>query len=104
MARPYILIKQDTLVEIVELHDKGVPISKLIRDFNLSVANPTLQRLISYLNLAIVTSENNQYKTTKIIHKSLFPAWLNDAVGVEVSQPQEWYYKGIMPLGEWLKR
>lgn len=102
MARPYILITETILLEIESLHSKGVPVSKLIRDYHLKIASPTLQRLITHVTLYKACDEKAPLK--KIIHKSLFPAWLEGVCHGEVTQPPEYYYKGLMPLGEWLKR
>lgn len=104
MARPYKLIKRAVLEEIQGLHNSGVPLSKLIRDFDLTITNPTLNRLLISLTAATVLSENNSYKHTSTLVKSLFPDWLEGAEGVEVTQPNEWKYIGLMPYGEWLKR
>lgn len=107
MARPYILIQQEILTEITELHSKGVPVSKLLRDYELSIASPTLQRLINYLSIAnnsLTNDDNLSNPTRDRIYASLFPEWLDGIDQDEVSQPPEWYYKGTMPLGEWLQR
>lgn len=102
MARPYILINKETLIEIEKLNSKGVPISKLLRDYKLSIASPTLQRLISYV--ALYNACTHADKIKKTIEKSLFPAWIEGRTELEIKQPPDWYYKGSMPTGEWLKR
>ena len=62
MARPYILITKTVLLEIEELHAKGVPISKLRRDYFLKIASPTLQRLIAHATLYKACEENSKGK------------------------------------------
>jgi len=102
MARPYILVTEEVLLEIEELHSKGVPISKLVRDYFLEMASPTLQRLITHATLYKACENDNPLK--EIIHKSLFPDWMQPLCHAQITQPPEWDYKGLMPLGEWLER
>ena len=108
MARPYILIQQEILMEVTDLHIKGVPVSKLLRDFDLTIAAPTLQRLINYLSIANNSVQDGEKllpnPTRDRIYNSLFPEWLDGIDQDEVSQPPDWYYKGTMPLGRWCKR
>lgn len=106
MARPYVLIQREILIEIEELHHKGVPTRKLVRDFDLSIASPTLQRLINYLSLAnrSIVDGKQSLKSREIIYGSLFPEWLEAIDRDEVSQPPDWHYEGIMPLGKWVQR
>lgn len=106
MARPYILVQRDVLEEIEELSFRGVPARRLCRDYNLTIAAPTLTRLITYLAMAtrsIVDGEQS-LESKDIILNSLFPQWLEEIDKDEVSQPPDWYYDGAMPLGKWIKR
>lgn len=106
MARPYILIQEDILLEIEDLYYKGVPIRKLVRQFKLSIASPTLQRLVTYLTLANRSLVNGKESlaTKKVIYASLFPIWLGYSDKDEVIQPSNYIYEGAMPLGKWVKK
>lgn len=106
MARPYILIQKEVLLELEDLYFKGVPTRKLVRQYELSIASPTLQRLLNYLTLAnrSIVDGKASLVTRDIIHASLFPEWLEAVDADEVSQPSNWHYEGTMPLGKWVKR
>lgn len=106
MARPYILIQKEILYEIEDLYFKGVATRKLVRQYNLTIASPTLQRLLTYLTLAerSMSKGDLALSTRETIHSSLFPPWLEEKDSDEVSQPHDWFYEGNMPLGKWVKR
>lgn len=106
MARPYILIQRDILEELEDLNHKGVPVRKLIRDYDLTIAAPTLTRLIGYLSLAnrSIIDGKKSLATKELIYSSLFPEWLEVIDLDEVKQPSNWSYEGSMPLGKWVKK
>lgn len=103
MARPMVLMQEDTLNELWYKHAQGVPVLAIIRQYNLEgkITAPTLTKLLSYMTAMQDASD----AVNAIIHASLFPRWLtdNDAKLI-MTNPQEWYYTGKMPLGQWILR
>lgn len=97
MARPMILIQEDLLNQLSNRYATGVPICKLIKQYDLPITPPTLTKLISY-NLMC---DEVSYDIAKIIHNSLFPEWLSSQDKLVLKQSSEWRYIGKMPLGKW---
>lgn len=100
MARPCILIKKELLIRLHEANKAGVPYSKLVRNYDLTVSQPTLAKLIHYITIA----GNSPKEVADIIHASLYPAWSEQSETNCTVQPSTWYYRGKMPLGEWVER
>lgn len=101
MARPMVLMQEELLNAIWLKHAQGVPVLALIRQYKLDdvITAPTLTKLLSYMKAKTATSND----VSIIIHKSLFPAWLDNSGRVQTC-PTTYYYTGRMPLGKWLRR
>lgn len=98
-----ILMKEDLLKVLHEERKlAGNTLEKLIAKHRLNITHPTLSRLLKHYGL-LVSPDLLSYAEV-IIRNSMFPAWLYEVKGVVVSQPVSWYYTGIFPLGEWVKR
>jgi hypothetical protein len=102
MARPMVLMQQQMLHQLHLKHIQGVPVLALIRQYKLDddITAPTLTKLLSYAK-AMVDSDTAIHE---LIHKSLFPKWLEASKLTVVTCPSEYYYTGKMPLGKWVKR
>lgn len=101
MARPMLLMKEDLLKVMYEKRKLGVPLTKLIEQHKLSITHPTLARML--MHYSVLSSPSISEKTKVVVRASLFPEWLSGKELV-MSQPVEWYYTGVFPLGEWKKR
>lgn len=88
-----------TLTEKVEL---GVPLSKAIRQMDLDLTRPTALKLVEiyldYLELDVF------HPTAQRIDVSLFAPWMPIEGPAVQEQPDNWYYEGYFPLGEWICR
>lgn len=105
MARPMVLMQEDTLNELAYKYAQGVPVLAVIRQFNLEgkITAPTLTKLLSYMTA--MQAESASTEVAAIIYDSLFPKWLSDnEQNLIMSNPPEWYYTGKMPLGKWVLR
>lgn len=106
MARPFLLMKQKLLTKLQAESNSGVPITKLIRKYELHITPPTLTKLISYINtmdqvLSDPVASNDAYQ---LIYNSIFPEWVNLGEDDIVLQPAGWRYTGTMPIGSWEER
>lgn len=105
MARPMVLMQEDLLSELWRKHMDGVPVLALIRRNNIEdiITSPTLTKLLGYMS-AMEDSQDSIVQD--IIYASLFPEWLTEKAEelTVVTSPKDWYYKGKMPLGHWVKR
>lgn len=82
------LLLPDTLTEISQKVDIGVPLNKLTK--KLDISRPVVAKLVKWYKL------NNP-----VVRASIFPAWLKIS-GPEVQEnPDDWYYEGFFPFGEW---
>lgn len=97
MPRPMLLMQQKELVDMHAKRKEGVPVSRIIKDYELEITHPTLSRLIEYYELYM--QANDEIKP--IIFSSLFPEWLSSSTDILVKQPTEYVYRGRMPLGQW---
>ncbi len=95
------LISPTLLGQIYKRFHYGVPIQRLHRDHGLNnISIPVFTSLIHSYDEYL----HQQDKTIKVvIHKSLFPEWLDDIPAVQ-EQPNEWKYTGKFPYGAWIKR
>lgn len=84
------LIKYNTFIEIVELSNKGVPFTKLVRQYNLDMSSQHLSRLIK------------QYNILKEREQQFNPHWLKSEGEVVQEQPSDVLYKGLFPWGQWV--
>lgn len=74
----------------------GVPLSRAIRDADLDLTRPTVNKLVQYY--AQVKEHPEKFE---MIEASLFPDWLDDN-SVDVQEnPENWVYLGCFPWGEW---
>jgi len=104
MARPTILMQECVLSDIWRKHQDGVPVLALIRQYDIGdiITAPTLTKLIKCMTLM----ENAVPEVEELIYNSLFPRWLlaeEDNLTV-VTQPKGVFYKGVMPMGEWIEK
>jgi len=88
------LINLNMLTMLRSKNDDGVPVARLIRDFELAVSLPHLRKLMEYSRLALEDSN---------VASSLEPPWL-DLASPEVQEcPDNYKYKGLFPFGAWLE-
>ncbi len=75
----------------------GVPLAKIMRDMSLedAISRPSLSKLVKHYNTMLEDNDT-------VISASLFPSWLaSDGISVQ-EQPDNWYYEGYFPLGDWM--
>lgn len=95
------LIPQHQLFAIKEKFHSGVPISKLIREYELDISHPHLRKLL-FIYIDILNPELN-LSHRKALNDSIFPIWLENKLGA-VTQPDSWTYEGRFPYGTWEKK
>ena len=86
------LIRRSLLIELADLRLKGVPVLKLLRDYDLELSPPHLTKQLDYYNM---------FKNKAEVVNSLFPEWLNDIDNIQ-EQPATAKYDGMFPWGEWI--
>jgi len=74
----------------------GVPLSRAIRDANIAMTRPTVSTLLEWYNVY-----KAQPEVTTQIESSLFPAWLDQASTNPQQNPDNCFYVGRFPWGEW---
>lgn len=91
MAKPIVLVKEELLFKLADLHSLGVPISVLHSDIKEHISMPTLTKLINlYLD-----GERN----------IIFPKWLEEQEKVIAKQDSsKWAFIGKFPDGDWIKK
>lgn len=103
MRRRRKLVDPDVLIEIIPKKNDGVPLARLIRDYNLDLTVPHLQKL---LYIAEDLQESNAAKFIpeyrKTVYASLAPEWI---VGTRAAleAPIDWEYEGNFPHGKWVQ-
>ena len=80
----------------------GVPLTRIIRDMQLSVSRLHLLKLL-YIYNDIVEEELKANEERHQLRSAIFPIWLNNTKGI-IEQPNTWTYKGRFPFGEWMLR
>lgn len=85
------LIPKALFVEIISRKALGVPISRVIKDLDLDISRTSLNSLLKVYEVSAVTGK---------FDGSLFPPWLADTPEVQ-EQPDNWYYQGHFPWGNW---
>ena len=95
-----ILMQRSVLMELWHKYRQGVPVQKLISQYNIPLTPPTFTKLLMFVSAA---NEANQDSVGTIIDNSIFPVWLAETDAVIAKQPKNWRYEGKMPLGEWVK-
>jgi len=75
----------------------GVPLARLIRDYDLDITGPGLAPLVRYCSSLKLPGNDDE-----TITDSLFPSWISNNNKVQV-MPAGWYYVGHFPLGNWHK-
>lgn len=90
----YKLINETLLDEILHRYAIGVTVSRLIKDYKLTISGPTLAK---YINIYADNKKNS------VVTKSLFPDWIDDTQNVTV-QPNTYMYVGTFPKGYWHKK
>ncbi|PIR06649.1 MAG: hypothetical protein COV55_02745 [Candidatus Komeilibacteria bacterium CG11_big_fil_rev_8_21_14_0_20_36_20] len=101
MGRPITLIQESLLENMHTKYSFGVPVLKLIKEYNLegSITPPTLAKLFSYVSA--LHNENTPKEVSATIYNSLYPKWLAKESKKVVSNPSSVVYVGKMPLGRW---
>lgn len=92
------LIKYPLLLELTSKFQDGVPVAKLIRQYELDISTPCLMKLLK-IQTKLVSS-------ISLRRHSLNPPWLDDsdaAPNVQVN-PDDWYYEGRFPDGQWKQK
>jgi len=95
------LIAKPLMVSLAELSKEGVPITVLIKKNNLAICRPHLRKLINLYNEGCSPS---YVLDNKLVHSSMFPPWLPEDAKDVMSTPDDWFYRGKFPYGEWLHR
>lgn len=88
------LVKKPTLQEITQKYIVGVPVSKLIRQFELDISSPCLIKLIK-INLTLDARSGRA---------NLYPVWLDNSEEAPHIQtnPDTWSFEGRFPKGRWI--
>ena len=97
--RPIKLIQFDILKELHSRHKLGVPVTRLIKDWELDISRPSLAKLVEYFDLY---HDNHDINIMMIIKASLNPEWLEINCNIVQTQPKHYKYIGEMPLGYWV--
>lgn len=100
--RPMKLIQFDVLKELHSRHELGVPVTRLIKDYELDISRPSLAKLIEYFDLYQVQYRDYYSYTVNTIKSSLNPEWLEKNCNIVQTQPKHYKYIGEMPLGYWV--
>ena len=93
------LMPQSVLHEILCKANEGVPIARLLRNYELDLTRTTLASLLQQYALSATSLQDQD-----TILASLFPPWLDEysETSSKVQQnPDGWYYQGYFPWGEW---
>lgn len=85
------LIPRALFAQIFARKALGVPLSRIIKDFNLNICRTSLATLIKLYEVSYTDGK---------FDASLFPPWLEDTDEIQ-EQPDGWYYQGYFPWGEW---
>lgn len=89
------LIRKDILEEIAKKNTSGVPLSRLIRDYDLDISLPHITKLVNWYKSA------NKFDSVKA---SLFPEWLkNNGTPIQVQPWEKFRYLGTFPTGCWVR-
>lgn len=89
MRRPRKLLSRRMLDAVETALELGVPLTRVIRKYNLSVTYPVVKKLLAY-------------KDDPQAQASLFPEWLDQESDEVQVQPDGWTYSGFFPHGEWV--
>lgn len=105
MARRRVLVQPHLIEHAFELNSKGVPITKILRDYNIDnlISRPAFNKLLAYYKLYLKADANKQDQASMAIYYSLFPLWLTMEDNLIVQQPFDYKYEGLFPTGEWVK-
>jgi len=95
------LVAKSLLLTLYERKQLGVPLSRLIADFNLDIARGSLTPLLNHYHSAL-KKETSMPELAEGIFASLFPPWLTDNNEVQ-QNPDSWSYQGYFPLGKWVR-
>lgn len=93
------LMNPKLYTQIQEKLDMGVPLTKVMKQLDITMSHPACSKLMRYFEDSRDYSDPDG---ATIIHNSLFPKWL-DADGPTVQeQPFDYKYIGYFPYGEWV--
>lgn len=96
------LVPNEVLNEALLRQSYGVPITRIIADYNLDISRPLFVKLLDCYQLSQTTQLTEEERNSSIIYKSLFPDWL-DSDNMQVQeQPEGWAYEGRFPWGKWV--
>jgi len=93
------LITQPTLFSMLQETDKGVPVARTIRNHDIDMSRPAVDKLLRNFDTAL-TSSTDEHVSERLI-SSLFPDWLTKDCQ---EQPDDVDYSGYFPLGRWVTK
>lgn len=97
------LLPERALSDIVTGVDLGIPLSRVIRDKNLTVNRMTVTKLVDWYRF-LQASFSIKAKGKDVLRNSLFPPWLDPLAKDAQVNDDDWYYIGRFPWGEWKHR
>lgn len=100
MARPIKLVQKHILEVVYNKHMDGVPLSLLIRKYDLKISRPSLSNLVEYCRIRDATSNKDEQQA---INNSLYPDWILSEVEC-VATAKGVKYIGHMPYGYWVSK
>ena len=92
------LIGYNLLSILAKLQKDGVPYKRLVRDYELDISTPHLQKLVNYYHELKNETISADYK--KGVSDLIYPYWLILDGGIQI-QPRSWKYVGKAPWGKW---
>lgn len=95
--RPRKLINQELLYTLYDKHEEGIPVTRLIRDYNLDVSSQHLKALFKWYSF-LCTSKGS---VKDVLSASLFPPWLTMSNKIQEQPTDKYKYKGFFPYGKW---
>lgn len=95
------LVAREHLKEITDLSLIGVPLTRIIKDKNMDVSRPHLDKLVHLYQLSYIDKVYEE-EQLQLITNSLFPPWIEPDPIIQV-QPETYKYRGRFPFGYWEK-
>jgi len=92
------LIPEEILFAILKDYRVGVPLSKLVKNYDMEISTPHLRKLLFIYIDILDISQDEAYRTN--LRNAIFPAWVKYATSAMV-QPDRWTYVGKFPFGQW---
>jgi len=92
------LISEHLLAPMLEKFYAGVPVTRLIKDYELEISRPHLRKLLFIYIDILDMNLTEDYRTA--LRKAIFPQWVQDC-SIVMKQPDRWTYIGKFPFGQW---